>query len=203
MQRFLLTLAISIGVRALPCLGQSYTANLTGVVADPAGAAVPAAKLKLENVATHEKRETKTGEEGRFTFSQLLPGIYQLQAEAAGFKAFVQSNINLVSGQSAALNFSMQIGEFSQRVEIGAAAVQVDTQTANQSVTLVPRYGPQPADQLAKPLLDGPRHRRRHRAGDRHLAVGGRSEPGPLRTQRRPQHDNGRHHRRRQCLGRQ
>src|SRR5882672_6200243 len=132
-----LTLAFSIGVGGLaPCLGQTYTANLTGVVADPAGAAVPGVSLKLENAATHEKRETKTGEEGRFTFSQLLPGVYQLQAEATGFKAFVQSNINLISGQSAALNFSMQIGEFSQRVEIGAAVVQVDTQTANQSVTL-------------------------------------------------------------------
>jgi hypothetical protein len=60
----------------------------------------------------------------------------ELQAEATGFKAFVQRNVNLVASQSAALNFSMQIGEFTQRVEIGAAAVQVDTQTANESVTL-------------------------------------------------------------------
>src|SRR5262245_21135056 len=127
-----LTLSLVLGSLSL-CLGQTYTSNLTGLVTDPAGAIVPSVTLKLENVSTHEKRETKTGEEVRFTFSQLLPGVYQLQAEAAGFKSFVQNKINLIAGQSAALNFSMQIGEFSQRVEIGASVVQVDTQTSNQS----------------------------------------------------------------------
>ncbi len=131
-----LCLAISILIGSLPCSGQTFTANLTGVVTDPAGADIPNVTIKLENAATREKRETATGAEGRFTFSQLLPGIYQIQAEAPGFKAFLQRNINLVAGQSAAVNISMEIGEFSQRVEIGAAAVQVDTQTANQSITL-------------------------------------------------------------------
>ena len=89
---------------------QTFTANLTGVVSDPAGADIPNVRVKLENMATREKRETATGAEGRFTFSQLLPGVYQIQAEATGFKAFVQSNINLIAGQSAAVNFSMEIG---------------------------------------------------------------------------------------------
>ena len=129
--------AIFIALGSLPpCHSQTFTANLTGVVTDPAGGVIPNVAVKLENGATLEKRETTTGPEGRFSFSQLLPGLYQIQAEGRGFKEFVQRNITLVAGQSAALNFSMQIGEFSQRVEIAASAVQVDTQTANQSVTL-------------------------------------------------------------------
>src|SRR5689334_12459002 len=115
---------------------QTSTANLTGLISDPAAIAIPGVKVKLENVATHEKRETTSGGEGRFTFSQILPGVYDLQAEATGFKSFTQRNITLVSGQSGAANISMQIGELSQRVEVGAAPVQVDTQTANQAVTI-------------------------------------------------------------------
>ena len=115
---------------------QTSTANLTGLIGDPAGVAIPGAKVRLENVATHEKREAMSGSEGRFTFSQILPGVYDLQAEATGFKSFAQRNITLVSGQSGAVNISMQIGELSQRVEVGASPVQVDTQTANQAVTL-------------------------------------------------------------------
>ena len=115
---------------------QTSTSNLTGLISDPAGAAIPGARLRLENAATRETRETTTGGEGRFTFSQILPGVYSLQAEATGFKGYMQSNIILVSGQSGAANIAMQIGELSQRVEVGAAGVQLDTQTANQAVTL-------------------------------------------------------------------
>ena len=62
---------------------QTSTSNLTGLISDPAGAAIPGARLRLENAATRETRETTTGGEGRFTFSQILPGVYSLQAEAA------------------------------------------------------------------------------------------------------------------------
>jgi Carboxypeptidase regulatory-like domain/TonB-dependent Receptor Plug Domain len=117
-------------------LSQTSTANLTGLIGDAAGASIPSVKVRLENVATREKRESISSNEGRFTFSQILPGIYDLQAEATGFKLFTQRNITLVSGQSGAVNIAMQIGDLTQRVEVGAAAVQVDTQTANQAVTL-------------------------------------------------------------------
>src|SRR5258708_8569992 len=127
---FLISASLYVG------FGQTSTANLTGLISDPAGVAIPSAKIKLENVATREKREAMSGNEGRFTFSQILPGVYDLQAEATGFKSFTQRNITLVSGQSGAVSVSMQIGELSQRVEVGAAPVQVDTQTANQAVTL-------------------------------------------------------------------
>src|SRR6266446_1314423 len=130
--RALLLISASLSVG----FGQTSTANLTGLISDPSGVAIPSAKVKLENVATHEKREATSGAEGRFTFSQILPGVYDLQAEATGFKSFTQRTITLVSGQSGAVTVAMQIGELSQRVEVGAAPVQVDTQTANQAVTL-------------------------------------------------------------------
>lgn len=131
MFRIFVTLLISTAA-----FSQTFTANLTGVVADSTGGAIPGAIVKLENSATREKREAATGTEGRFSFSQLQPGTYELQAEAKGFRSYVQRGINLIAGQSAALNFALQVGEISQRVEIASAAIQVDTQTANQSVTL-------------------------------------------------------------------
>jgi hypothetical protein len=55
-------------------LAQTSTANLTGLISDPAGASIPAVRLRLENTATRETRETTSGNEGRSTFSQILPG---------------------------------------------------------------------------------------------------------------------------------
>lgn len=115
---------------------QIFTANLTGLVTDSTGGAIPAVTVKVTNLATNEARQSVAGSEGRYTFSQLLPGAYELRAEAAGFKAFVQRGITLRASQSAAFDFSLEIGEVSQRVEVATSVVQLDTQTANQSVTL-------------------------------------------------------------------
>ncbi|MBI3210557.1 MAG: TonB-dependent receptor [Candidatus Solibacter usitatus] len=115
---------------------QTFTANITGVISDPTGAAIPGVKVRLENAATRESRETSAGSEGRYTFSQLQPGVYELKAEVTGFKSFAEKGITLLSGQSASVNVAMQVGEISQRVEIASSAVQVDTQTANQAVSL-------------------------------------------------------------------
>ena len=129
--------ALLLIAASLPAgFSQTSTANLTGVISDPAGAAIPDVKVTLENVATHEKRAATSGGEGRVTFSQILPGVYDLVAEATGFKSFTQRGITLVSGQSGAVNISMQIGDLSQRVEVAAAPLTVDTQTANQGVLL-------------------------------------------------------------------
>ena len=121
---------------ALIAFSQSFTANLTGVITDPAGAAVSGATVRLENAATRDVRETTTTNDGRFTFSQLAPGTYDAQAEATGFKTTIQRNITLIAGQSAALNISLVIGALTQQVDVGATVVEVDTQTANQSITL-------------------------------------------------------------------
>src|ERR1041384_3299935 len=128
----LLLTAMSLSV----VFSQTSTANLTGLITDPGGAAIPDVQITLENVATHEKRAATSGGEGRVTFSQILPGVYDLLAEAAGFKSFTQRGIVLVSGQSGAVNISLQIGDLSQRVEVGAAPLTIDTQTANQTVTM-------------------------------------------------------------------
>ncbi|MBM3736323.1 MAG: TonB-dependent receptor [Acidobacteria bacterium] len=116
--------------------GQIFTANLTGLVTDPTGGAVPGVTVKVTNTATNESRTTTTGSEGRYTFSQLLPGSYALFAQTTGFKAFTQTGITLQASQSAAVDVALQVGEVTQRVEVAATVVQLDTQTANQSVTL-------------------------------------------------------------------
>jgi hypothetical protein len=47
------------------CFGQAFTANLTGLVTDPAGAAVPGVNLKLANTETKEERQAAATSERR------------------------------------------------------------------------------------------------------------------------------------------
>jgi hypothetical protein len=43
------------------CFGQAFSANLTGLVTDPAGAAVPGISIKVLNTATREEVSLRQG----------------------------------------------------------------------------------------------------------------------------------------------
>ena len=132
----LLALCLLFSASALTCFGQAFSANLTGVVTDPKGASIPNVSVKITNTATSDVRQTKSSDDGRYTFSQIPPGAYELSSETPGFKTFLQRNVTLVANQSGELNIAMQLGEITQTVEVDANLEQVDSQTANQSVTL-------------------------------------------------------------------
>ena len=83
---------------------QAFTANLTGLVTDPNQAAVASANVKLVNTSTGETRQASTSVEGRYVFSQLLPGTYSLTVETAGFKTVTNSDITLRANQAGEVN---------------------------------------------------------------------------------------------------
>jgi hypothetical protein len=123
-------------IAAVLCFGQAFTANLTGVLSDASGAVIPNATVTLTNQGTNEKRTTTTTGEGRYLFSQLLPGAYSLSAEAPGFKAFVQSGIVLNANQTAEANATMQVGSTGETVQVTGEAPPLDSQTADQAFVL-------------------------------------------------------------------
>lgn len=119
-----------------PAFPQAFTANMTGLVVDPNQAAVPNATVRVRNMSTQETRQSVTTGEGRYVFSQLLPGSYSLTVEASGFKTFTNSGITLRANQAAEVNAQLQLGQVSETVEVTGTTIQLDTQSANQSYTL-------------------------------------------------------------------
>ncbi len=129
-------LIVVLFISADRCLGQTFSASLTGAVTDPQGAAIPNASVELKNTATNDLRQTTTGTDGRYIFSQLLPGKYDLTAKADGFKTFLHRGVTLLASRAATLDFPLQIGAVTQSIEVSAQAALLDTQSANQSATL-------------------------------------------------------------------
>lgn len=115
---------------------QSFTAAITGTVTDQSGAAVSGAKVEIRNAGTNEVRSVVSDTGGIFTADQLLPGQYQLTVTATGFKGYVEKGITLDGSQRAEHNARLQLGSVDQTVEVSAAQVAIDTQTANREVTL-------------------------------------------------------------------
>jgi hypothetical protein len=118
-----LLLAFLAGIRA-----QVNTGTVLGTVTDPSGAAVAAAKVTASNEATGFVRSTQSASDGSFLLPLLPIGErYRLQVEAAGFRPFVQTGIELQLNQNARVDAVLQIGNVSEAVEVSAAAPLVDT----------------------------------------------------------------------------
>src|ERR1700744_2364612 len=61
---------------------QLDTGSITGVVRDSTGAVIPGAKIMLTNTATGVPVATASTAPGDYTFSDLTPGAYRIEAEA-------------------------------------------------------------------------------------------------------------------------
>jgi Carboxypeptidase regulatory-like domain len=125
-----------LAILAPHSLAQSFSASIAGVVTDPSGSVVQGAKVHLRNMGTNDTREATSSAAGTYKFDNLLPGSYEITAEASGFKAFVQSNMLLSASTAATVNVRLAVGTAEQKVEVTSQAVLLDTESANNSTTL-------------------------------------------------------------------
>src|ERR1700730_18603445 len=104
-------------------------AEIVGTVTDPSGAVVPGADVELRSVASGKIRPSTTDASGRFTFSGLPKGDYVIQVSQMGFKRAAQV-LALDARDRAVLSAVLSLGQASEVVEVGAASVEVQTESA-------------------------------------------------------------------------
>ncbi len=115
---------------------QSFTSSITGLITDPSGAPVQGAHVVLKNMATNDVHSIQSDANGAYDFQNLPPGTYQITTTAQGFKTFTQENLVLRANTGASVNVSLEIGGTQQKIDVTAASILVDTETANNSVTM-------------------------------------------------------------------
>src|SRR3989441_13014752 len=109
---------------------QAPTGQITGAVTDPSGAVIAGATVTLTNPATKMQRETATNIDGLFNLPALPPGVYNLQVDARGFPKQVRENIELQVGQVAKIDFSVQIGNVAETIQVTGGAPILQSETA-------------------------------------------------------------------------
>ena len=115
---------------------QVSTGDVLGTVTDSSGAAVPGAKVHIENTGTHIVRETTSGDNGAYTFTQLQPGTYSLSATAQGFKTFSNPSLSLVAGDRARVDAALSIGGSNETIEVIAQPSALQTDSTNVGSTI-------------------------------------------------------------------
>ncbi len=68
-----------------PQSSSGTSGTVRGVVADPSGAAVPAATVTMQNLVSHYSHTVKTDSQGKFQFVNVPFNNYHLSVSASGF----------------------------------------------------------------------------------------------------------------------
>ena len=112
------------------CRGQVSTAGINGAVTDPQGSVIPGAELVLTNVETGIVLRSETTAAGLYRFQNIQVGRYTLQASAEGFSTQLLEEFTLTVNQQTTLDFSLEVGAVTETVEVQAAAVQLQSSSA-------------------------------------------------------------------------
>jgi len=107
-------------------LAQTSTGSIRGIVTDQAGAVLPNATVIVKQLSTNIERKLVTNEEGNYNADNLLPGEYEVKAEAQNFQTQVL-RVTVLTGNTSTADFSLKVGASAEVIEITAGAVQVNT----------------------------------------------------------------------------
>jgi hypothetical protein len=121
-----------IAVAVLAVLGaslavaQSGDAEITGLIKDPTGSAIPGASVSLINQDSGVTRTFNADADGRYRFSAVLPGRYSLKVEATGFKSATVSDIVLNIGTHVDRDIPLVVGNMQESITVTGEVPPID-----------------------------------------------------------------------------
>ena len=92
-----------------PIRAQVGSGSFTGVVRDSTQSPIPAADVKIINEKSGVVTDAATNETGGYRVNALLPGAYRIEASAQGFDTVVQKDLALSTGQTLAVDLTLQV----------------------------------------------------------------------------------------------
>lgn len=133
--RFLVPLLL-ITVAAIPALGQSTNAAVSGQVVDPAGRPIVGADVEMVNDATEIRYPGATNGEGIYQIPNLPPGAYRLQVSSRGFKTLIKPGLVLRTEDALAINFTLPLGATMETVTVEGGSSGLQTESAAVSTVI-------------------------------------------------------------------
>src|SRR5574341_1707327 len=102
-------LVMALGlISALPLRGQAVAnAQISGIVSDATGAAIPNVSIIARQTDTGLSREARSGANGTYVIPNLPVGPYTLEVSADGFTAYLQRGILLSVGNNVTINVTL------------------------------------------------------------------------------------------------
>jgi len=128
-------------ILALPGMlsGQQVFGSIYGTVTDPSGAGVPNAKITISDQEKGTTFTVSSNESGNYLKDRLIPGVYTVEAEGAGFRKAVTKDLRVSVDQGSRLDLNLQLGAVTDSVEVVAAGALLQADRADVAVTFESR----------------------------------------------------------------
>ncbi len=129
---FLLLLFLSVPVAA-----QELNGQMRGTVLDAQGAVIAGAQVTATHVATNTVYNATSTGSGAFTIPNVRLGLYNVTAEATGFRRTLVQNVSIETGQIADVKITLQVGATQDEVTVSAEAAQEILNQSNGELSTV------------------------------------------------------------------
>ena len=122
-------LAAFLGAACL--FSQNPYGRIEGRVQDKSGAAVPGAAIRVVNAETKLTTETVSNDTGFYVAGNLPPGVYQVTAEAKGFKRSERTGLEVRLGDMLRIDITLEVGDVVESVSVVAETPLLETAGAS------------------------------------------------------------------------
>ena len=121
-----------------PALSAKILGGIVGEVKDATGAVVVGATVSVTNTDTNATRSTLSNEAGLYSFPGLVPGPYTVRLQMTGFRPVARS-LELEVQQTARIDFSLELGQVNEAVEVTAQGALLNTENATVGTVIEQR----------------------------------------------------------------
>jgi iron complex outermembrane receptor protein len=118
----ILAIAVVFLSTCITLSAQPEGAKVSGTVLDQGGKSIPNAAVTVKNESGATVREVKTGDDGYFSATGLLPGKYTIEVSASGFATARSTGIDVPGGAAQNLSISLSVASVNQSVTVEAVA---------------------------------------------------------------------------------
>ena len=112
---------------AVTASAQETRSMLFGRVLDPQGSVVVGAGVSVRNADTGVMHTFKTNVSGYYEASLLMPGAYELTAEAPGFKKLLRKGVTLPVSSRLEIDLALEVGGVAETISVTADAPLLET----------------------------------------------------------------------------
>jgi hypothetical protein len=124
---------VLVAAVSLPLAVEAQVAGtISGYVRDESGGVVPGVDVKATMIGQQVTRSTVTDETGFFNLLAMPRGYYEITARLAGFST-QRTAAELTAGENLRVDFTLNLGELQETVQVSAAAALVETRSATLS----------------------------------------------------------------------